>query len=71
MQTSRLSIPNPEDWCDALYAARLLGVDLSTVHRMSPASLRAYWLGTGRVRHYWVPDVEALAAARRLVAGRD
>lgn len=71
MQTPQLPIPNPEDWCDAYEAARLLGVDHSTVFRMSPNSLRAYRLGAGRVRHYWVPDVKALASARRLVAGAD
>jgi hypothetical protein len=61
--------PNPGDWLDTYAAARMIGVNPSTVMRFRPETLRTYRVGQTRIRLYWRADVVALAAARRLVRG--
>lgn len=61
-----LPLPNPGDWTDRTGAARILGVDETTVGRMVRARrLTPYACGVN-LTMYWVPGVKALAEARRI-----
>jgi excisionase family DNA binding protein len=64
-----LDLPNPEAWCDARQAAKLLGVGRATLYGMIDRGvLGDYKVGTARL--FWRADLVRLAAARAVVSGR-
>jgi excisionase family DNA binding protein len=69
MNQLEFKIPNPDDWCDADSAASVLGRSKATVYDMTKRGvLTAY--DVGRVKLWWRPEVQKVAAALLVVAAR-